>query len=102
MVLYRITLIPLAEELKAAYSGLLSPFYADDVAFNSLVQQSAQLLKLLMKRGPDQGYFPELAKSLFLLEILVQEEASKNDFYVKGLTLKSVSVSRYLGTYLGP
>ena len=54
-----------------------------------------------MKRGPDQGYFPELAKSLFLLEILGQEEASKKDFYVKGLTLKSVSGSRYLGTYLG-
>ena len=31
MVLYGITLIPLAEELRAADPGLLSPFYADDV-----------------------------------------------------------------------
>ena len=30
MVLYGITLVPLAEELRAADSGLLSPFYADD------------------------------------------------------------------------
>ena len=34
MVLYRITLFPLAEELGAADLGLLSPFYADDVAFD--------------------------------------------------------------------
>ena len=34
MVLYRITLTPLAEELRAADPGLLSPFYLDDVAFD--------------------------------------------------------------------
>ena len=33
MVLYRITLVPLAEELRAVDSGILSPFYADDAAF---------------------------------------------------------------------
>ena len=36
MVLYRITLIRLAEELRASDPGLLSPFYADDVAFDGL------------------------------------------------------------------
>ena len=34
MVLYRITLVPLGEELRAAYLGLLSPFYANDVSFD--------------------------------------------------------------------
>ena len=34
MLLYGITLVPLAEELRAADSGLLSPFYADYVAFD--------------------------------------------------------------------
>ena len=48
MVLYGITLVPLAEELRAADSGLLSPFYADDVAFEGLARRSAQLLKLLV------------------------------------------------------
>ena len=48
MVLYRITLIPLAKYLRAVDLGLLSPFYADDVAFNGLAQQSAKLIKLLM------------------------------------------------------
>ena len=77
MVLYGITLVPLAEELQAADPGLLSPFYVDDAAFDGSARQSAQLLKLSMKRGPDRGYFPEPATSLFILYTLGQEEASK-------------------------
>ena len=59
MVLYGITLVPLDEELRAADPGLLSPFYADDAAFDGLAQRSAQLLKLLMNRGTNW----DLAKS---------------------------------------
>ena len=66
MVLYGITLVPLAEELCAADPGLLSPFYANDAAFDGSARRSAQLLKMLMRRGPDQGYFPEPTKSLFI------------------------------------
>ena len=66
MVLYSITLSPLAKELRAADLGLLSLFYADDAAFDGYAQHSAHLLKLLMKRGPDLGYFPEPDKSLFI------------------------------------
>ena len=62
MVLYGITLVPLAEELRAADLGLLSPVYANNAAFDGSAQQCAQLLKLLMKRGPDWIYFPDQAK----------------------------------------
>ena len=75
MVLYRITLVPLAAELRVADPGILSPFYANDAAFYGSAQRSAQLLKLLIKRGPDRGYFPEPAKSLFISDIPGQEEA---------------------------
>ena len=34
MVLYRITLVHMAEELRAADSGILSSFYADDAVFD--------------------------------------------------------------------
>ena len=67
MVLYGITLVPLAEELRAADLGILSSFYADDTAFDGSARRSAQLLKLLMRRGPEWGYFLEPAKSLFIL-----------------------------------
>ena len=46
MVLYRINLVPLSEELRAADMGFLSPFYADDTAFDGLARKSAQLLNL--------------------------------------------------------
>ena len=101
MVLYGITLSPLAEELRAADPGILSPFYADDAEFDGLERRSAHLLKLLMKKGPDQGYFPKLSKSLFISDTPGQEEAAKREFSKEGLCLNFVIGSRYLGAYLG-
>ena len=72
MVLYGITFAPLAKELRAVDPGLLSPFYVDDAAFDGSSQCSAQLLKLLMNMGPDQGYFPEPDKSFLILDTLGQ------------------------------
>ena len=37
VALYGITLVPLGKELRVADPGLLSPFYADDAAFQGLV-----------------------------------------------------------------
>ena len=82
--------------------GLLSPFYADDAASDGSARRSAQLLNLLMKRGPDQGYFPDPAKSLFISDTPGQEKAAKREFSVEGLILNFFSGSRYLGAYLGP
>ena len=59
MALYRITLVPLTKELRAADPVILSPFYAYNVPFDGLARQSAQLLKLLIKRGPDWGVFSQ-------------------------------------------
>ena len=101
MVLYRITLVPLAEELRAADLGLLSPFYADDAAFDGSARRSAQLLNMLMKRGPDRGYFPEPDNHLFISDTPGQEAGAKREFAAEGLNLNFVSGSRYLGAYLG-
>ena len=73
-----------------------------DAAFDFTALRSAQLLKLLMKRGTDRGYFPEPSKSLFILDTPGQEEAEKREIAIKGLTLNFVSGSHYLGAYLGP
>ena len=77
MVLYDITLVPLSKELILADSGLLSPFYADDTVFEGSARQTAQLLKLLINRGSDQGYFPERDKYLFILDTPGYEERAK-------------------------
>ena len=102
MVLYGITLVPLTEEIRVEDPGLLSPFYADDAAFDGLARRSAQLLNLWVRRGTDPGYSPEPAKSLFISDTPVQEAAAKREFAAEGLTLNFVSGSRYLGAYLGP
>ena len=102
MVLYGITLAPLDNKPRAADSGLLSSFYADDVVFDGLAQKIAHLLKLLMGRGADQGYLPDQDKYLFISETPGQEEVAKREFEAEGLKLNFVSGSRYLGAYLGP
>ena len=102
LVLYGITLVPLAEEMRAVDPGLLSSFHADDASFDSSARQSAHILKLLMKRGPDKGYFPEPYKSLFIPDTPGQEEAAKREFVKEGLVLNFTRCSRYLGAYLGP
>ena len=88
MVLYGITLVSLSKELRAADLCLLYPFYADDVVFNGLEQQSAQLLKMLMESGSDQGYFPELAKSLFILDTQGSKRGGEKGIYRRGANLE--------------
>ena len=91
----------MAKGLIAADPGILSLFYADDVVFDSLSQQSAHLLKLLMERGPDQGYFPNPSNSLFILNTPGQEEVAKMGFVAEALVLNFVSGNKYRGAYLG-
>ena len=74
----------------------------DDAAFDGLVRRGAQILKLLTKRGPDQGHLPGPAKSLFISDTPGQEEAANREFTMEGLELKFLSGSRYLREYLGP
>ena len=102
LVFYGISLVPLADQLRAVDPGILSPFYADGGAFGGSAQRSAQLLKLLMKMGPYRGYFPEPVKSIFISDTPVQEEAAKREFAKEGIVLNFTRGSRYLGAYLGP
>ena len=56
MVFYGINLAPLEGQLRAVDSEMLSPFYADDAVFDGSQRKSAQLLKMLMNRGPDHKF----------------------------------------------
>ena len=57
---------------------------------------------MLMRRGPDHGYSPKPAKSLFISDTPGQEAAAKREFAKESLVLNLVSDSIYLGAYLGP
>ena len=100
MILYGITLVPLVEDLIVAYPGLLSLFYTNDLVFDGSARRIAQLLNMLMERGPDRVYFPKPDKFLFISYTPAQEEAVKRGFSLEGLPLNFVSGSRYLGVYL--
>ena len=41
MVLYRITLFPLAENIRSAYPELLVPFYSEDSVFGGMDREAA-------------------------------------------------------------
>ena len=76
VVLYGIALYPLVEKLRDADITLLSPFYANDAAFDGSMWRSAAQLRLLMDQGPDRGYFPESAKSLFIAKKTDEKRAT--------------------------
>ena len=80
MILYGITLVPLEEDLRDAGPTPLSPFYANDAAFDGLARRSAEQLRLLMYWGEDRSYFPDLAKSLFITDNPEEEETANREF----------------------
>ena len=68
MVMYGITLVPLAEELRDTDPTVLSPFYTDHAAFYGSARQSAAQLSLLMDRGKERGYIPETDKHFLIAD----------------------------------
>ena len=102
MVLYGTTLVLLAEELMDADPTLLSPFYANDAAFDGSERWSAAQLRLLMGRCPDRGYFSDPANSLFIADNPEEKEASKREFERAVLNLNCLYGSRCMGGYWEP
>ena len=90
MVLYGVTLVPLAEELFTAAPDLLVPIYLNDSAFYGLVNRSARLITLLLEQGTERGYFPEPTKALFICDSPSQEEASNQTLEAEGLRVNMV------------
>ena len=101
IVLYGITLVPLAKNLKDVDPIILSHFYTNDMSFNGSVMHSEAQFKLLMYQGPDQGYPPEPAESLFIADNPEEEETERQGFECAGLRLNYVGGNQYLGAYFG-
>ena len=62
MVLYGITLLPLAELLRMACPTVLHPWYADNAAMQGTPEEVSKCFQILIRLGPMFGYFPEPEK----------------------------------------
>ena len=94
MVLYRTTLVPMAEYLMDADPTLMSPFYADDVVFYGPSRRSAAQLHLLMDWWSDRGYFPKPSELLFILDNPEEEGSTRREFERAGLNLNYIGGSQ--------
>lgn len=66
MLLYGLTLVPLAKSIRKATQQVVQPWYADDMAMAGPASTINTAVKLLMRYGPDCGYYPEPDKSLLV------------------------------------
>ena len=63
MMIYAVTLLPLAERIRADVREVVQPFYADDLALYGRARFIAKAMALVVRLGPSVGYFPEPDKS---------------------------------------
>jgi hypothetical protein len=102
MLLYGVALVPLVEELRQADPMVMSPFYADDAVLDGGTRRLARLLRFLMEKGPEWGYYPEPEKSIFVADCPSQMDAARAAFEAEGLTLRYEAGHRYVGGFVGP
>jgi hypothetical protein len=67
MILYGLSLTPLAEAIRRAVPNTAQPWYADDNAVVGPVSSLATAQRLLPQLGPRRGYFPEPEKSILIV-----------------------------------
>jgi hypothetical protein len=67
MVLYGLTLTPLAASLRKAVPLVVQPWYANNAAMAGPMGGAAEAMRrLLIVQGLARGYYPELDKSIFI------------------------------------
>ena len=100
MVLYGVSLLPLAEDLREAFPEALQPWYADDFAMYARASVVAGCFNRLCEKGPSVGYFPAPAKSWGICPRR-QEHAAKTILEAAGLPLMWSRGQRYVGGFVG-
>eukprot|EP00534_Pseudo-nitzschia_fraudulenta_P001034 CAMPEP_0201119006 /NCGR_PEP_ID=MMETSP0850-20130426/3183_1 /ASSEMBLY_ACC=CAM_ASM_000622 /TAXON_ID=183588 /ORGANISM="Pseudo-nitzschia fraudulenta, Strain WWA7" /LENGTH=295 /DNA_ID=CAMNT_0047384539 /DNA_START=18 /DNA_END=901 /DNA_ORIENTATION=+ len=98
MVLYGLSLVPLAETLRRSHPDVIQPWYADDAAMHGTVSQIASTMRQLLALGPARGYFPEPAKSIFLGR---PETSVRAREVLEEFNFKFLDGHRYIGGFIG-
>eukprot|EP00957_Ditylum_brightwellii_P166656 12687061-Ditylum_brightwellii.AAC.1 len=101
MIGYGIALLPLAEQLRQEEKEALVPFYAGDLSLDGPARLNARLLKVMMERGLDRGYFPKPEKLIHICDNPADLEATRVVFAAEDLKLKYHGGYRYVGGFVG-
>ena len=69
MILYRILLLPLNQQLKKEFPDIFQQWYADDGAEMALIPRILTFFDHLMELRPPYGYFQEKSKSILIVPL---------------------------------
>jgi hypothetical protein len=97
MILYGLALVPLAYTRRQAHPELVHAWYADDGQLQGRASKVAQAMHHLQRLGPERGYFPEPAKSIFVCD---PEDRPGAEEQLEAFGFKFVVGSRYFGGFL--
>jgi hypothetical protein len=98
MVLYGLTLTPLAEAIRTAVPIGTQPWYADNNAIAGPVSSIAEAQRLLLELGSPRGYYPEPEKSIV---ITLRDTPSSAFDTLKAFNFHHTTGHRYLGRFVG-
>jgi hypothetical protein len=98
MILYGLSLTPLAESIRRAVPKTTQPWYADDNAMVGPVSSLATAQRLLLQLGPRRGYFPEPEKSIL---IVPTDTPTTSLSLLDEFDFQRTEGHRYLGGFVG-
>ena len=98
MILYGLALVPLAARLRAAHPDVLQAWYADDSALKGKSRAIGAAMTLLLRLGPERGYFLAPAKSIFICAPAGRDAAQQN---LATFKFTYCAGHRYVGGFLG-
>ena len=98
MVVYGLGILPLICELQQTHPVVAQAWYADDAGVGGNFEGIRQHLDYLMVRGPLQGYFPELTKSILVVS---HRNAPRIEALFRGYGIQIVTLSHYIRSFVG-
>ena len=98
MISYGIGVLPLIRKLQGSHTRVTQLWYADDAGAGGKFIFFFAHLRDLQARGPPRGYFPEPSKSIL---VVAPQNVARAEWFFRGMGLKVVMDSRYLGGFIG-
>ena len=98
MVLYGVTLVPLAKLTRLSVNSLVHAWYADDAALAGPLSAINQATELIVAHGPARGYYMEPDKSVLICSPTLPESALTA---LRHHNFTRSDGTRYLGGFIG-